>query len=274
MVVDDPAREKFAALPKFEKQTSSKTSGEFMSSSKASLKTDGAKDWSAEGYTTDIKDQGNCGSCWAFSTAEQVESRAIQQGISDPYGENYVLAPQELVSCDNNGDMGCNGGLPTNALEWLENKPLEQEIDYPYTSGFSGRSGKCKLKKSKGVIEVTSFKQVSDGAEAEDKFTDYLLTEGPLSVGVDANSHWQLYTGGVMPARKCMGQLDHAVQAVGIDTEAEKPYIKVRNSWGSDWGEDGYIRLAQGTNTCGIANMAVTADVKDVSDGKEREISV
>lgn len=261
--VDDEALAEFKKLPKAHVGGAA-SSSEFLGEQKKYVT--GSKDWSAEGYTTPIKDQGQCGSCWAFSTTEQVESMAIKEGITDDDGSDYVLAPQELVSCDHNGDMGCQGGLPLNAMKWLETKPLEQESDYPYFSGITGTSGRCKLKKSKGVMEVTSFKQISSGASTEETLHEYLLTEGPASVGVDANNQWQTYIGGVMHASQCMGRMDHAVQAVGINTDAAVPYIKVRNSWAASWGENGYIRLKAGTNTCGIANMAVTADVKKVGE--------
>jgi C1A family cysteine protease len=254
--VDDASHADFKKLPK----ASMKKTTDFLSDKV----TGGSKDWSADGMTTAIKDQGQCGSCWAFSTTEQVESMAIKAGITDDMGENYVLGPQELVSCDHNGDMGCNGGLPLNALKWLETKPLEQESDYPYRSGLTGASGKCRMKQSKGVMEVTSFKQISASGADEDDLQQYLLNEGPASVGVDANNQWQTYIGGVMHAYQCMGRMDHAVQAVGIDLDAATPYIKVRNSWADSWGEEGFIRLKAGTNTCGVANMAVTADVQKV----------
>jgi len=187
------------------------------------------------------------------------------KGLVDSW-DPYVGSPQELTSCDDQ-DMGCNGGNPMSGFEFLEDHALEKESDYPYTSGDTQRTGSCKAKYSKGKYEVTGYTQVSDGAEGEDDLADYLLNSGPLSVAVDANDNWQQYVGGVMPASRCEGQLDHAVQAVGIDTEAEKPYIKVRNSWGLGWGEEGHIRLAYGTNTCGIANMASTCDVQRADAG-------
>jgi len=261
LVVDDAAYKKFKELPKASVQ---KKHDEFLGDKKSPNPWGESKDWAADGMTTAVKDQGQCGSCWAFSTVEQVESMALIQGIRDDDGSKLVLAPQELVSCDHNGDEGCNGGLPSNALEWLEKHPLEREADYPYMSGMTQHTGKCHKHESEGVVDVTSFKQISDGAEAEDDLHDYILNEGPASVGVDANSAWQTYVGGVLHAYQCDGQLDHAVQAVGINKEALTPYIKVRNSWADDWGEHGYIRLKAGTNTCGIANMAVTADVEKV----------
>jgi len=231
------------------------------------------KDWCADGYCTAIQDQGQCGSCWAFSTVEQVESEAIKAGIKDASGKPYTLSPQELVSCDHEGDMGCGGGLPIHAMKWLEKKGLEQEKDYPYKSGRMGKDYKCHhLKKSKEEVKVTSFSQIASGADDEDKLKDHVLKRGPVSVGVDANAKWQMYKGGVLQAEDCMGPLDHAVQVVGWDDDAGE--IKVRNSWAAIWGEDGYIRLKAGTNTCGVANMAVVASVAKVHAGGDDTIDV
>lgn len=140
----------------------------------------------------------------------------------------------------------------------MEDTPLEPESVYPYTSGTTQQDGVCKLRTSAGKLEVADVQIMDD----EDALNDYLMTQGPVSVGVDANDAWQQYVGGVMTADQCNGQLDHAVQAVGINTLSAEPYIKVRNSWGAEWGEEGHIRLAYGTDTCGISQMASTVSVK------------
>lgn len=213
------------------------------------------------GLTTDVKDQGQCGSCWAFSTVEQIESMArIEDETTD-----FVAAPQELVSCDHNGDLGCNGGLPVNAYEWLENKALEPESAYPYTSGFTQQTGKCKADYSEGEFKVKSFTTVSETPSQERDMASYVLGSGPLSVGLDAQA-WQLYTGGVMDRRGCHGvQMDHAVQIVAYDSDtADGPVWTVRNSWNTDWGEDGFIRLTAGEDTCLLTGMATTVEVEKV----------
>ncbi|CAD7947423.1 unnamed protein product [Amoebophrya sp. A25] len=239
---------------------------------KESLLPTETKDWRDADVITDVKDQGQCGSCWAFSTVEQVESMARVEGITT----DFVGAPQELVSCDHNGDMGCNGGLPTNAFDWLEDKPLEAEVDYPYMSGITRETGKCKADFSEGKIKVTSFKSISEDEKdpfhtGEKKMIKYVLQSGPLSLGVDAQQ-WQLYSGGVMSATSCAAeQLDHAVQAVAYYGDAEEPYWVVRNSWNTDWGEEGFIRLAAGENACMMAGMATTVSVETVDPVKTVE---
>lgn len=255
--------EKKALMDRMGKEDVSVSSDRFLP--KVNLLPTETKDWRDADVITDVKDQGQCGSCWAFSTVEQVESMARVEGITT----DFVGAPQELVSCDHNGDVGCNGGLPTNAYEWLEDKPLEAESDYPYMSGLTQKSGKCKADFSEGKIKVTNYKSVSEDEEdpyhtGEKKMIKYVLNSGPLSLGVDA-MHWQLYTGGVMSATSCAAeQLDHAVQAVAYYGDAAEPYWVVRNSWNTDWGEDGFIRLAAGENACMLAGMATTVSVETV----------
>jgi len=195
-------------------------------------------DWAGV-YTTPIKDQGYCGSCWAFAAAEQIESDSMRT-----LGTNYILAPEQLVECDRTS-MGCNGGLQERAYGYVERAGgIEQESDYPYTSGVDGSTGKCSADKSKFVLTVTDYANVN----GEDDMTSYVKSTGPLSIAVDAST-WSTYTGGVM--KVCPSQINHAVQAVGVDTGADG-YWKVRNSWSADWGESGYIRLAYGQDTCGL----------------------
>jgi len=227
-----------------------------------------SKDWRDEDAVTDVKDQGHCGSCWAFSSVEQVESMSRIQSVAD----DFIGSPQELVSCDHNQDLGCSGGLPPHAFEWMEKKPLEAEDDYPYTSGDSRHTGKCKADYSQGKVKVTSYKTISEHEQdlehkGEKKMIKYVLGEGPLSIGVDASA-WQLYDSGVMDADGCAAvTLDHAVQVVaynGSPDDNSGPYWTVRNSWNTDWGEEGFIRLTAGENTCLIASLAVTVDVESV----------
>lgn len=182
---------------------------------------------------------------------------------SDP----FIGAPQELVSCDNAGsDQGCNGGLPSNAFKYLKSTPLEPESDFPYTSGRSRHDGRCKLDASEGKFEVTSQTQTSIwGVGETDDMTDYILSKGPMSVAVHANDAWQTYTGGVMSLEDCpdVKQPNHAVQAVALVREDESTgYWVIRNSWNTDWGEEGFIRLDYGNNVCNVAFDAVGVEVE------------
>jgi C1A family cysteine protease len=220
-------------------------------------------DWSAKGATTPVKDQGDCGSCWAYSATEGIES-----GLFMASGTLEELSEQQVISCDKD-DLGCNGGdLPT-AFDYVKSAGgIDTEKDYPDTSADSGDTGRCKSFSKK--VKVTGWKYAippcTGGACKNQKESDMMAalnTYGPLSVCVNAES-WDNYSGGIYK-KKCSGKesaLDHCVQLVGYNKAQN--YWKVRNSWAADWGEDGFIRLPMGENACGIADEAtyVTAQVE------------
>ena len=203
------------------------------------------RDWTSK-YTTPIKDQGYCGSCWAFSATEQIESDAIRSG-----GSNDALSTQQMTSCTKYvlpGVGGCNGGTPEKAFSYAK-IGLVSDDAYAYTSGTTGKTGTCSIPTdATPLVYVQGYENVASGADDEDAMAQYVDTTGPLSIVVDAST-WSSYTSGIMST--CGTNLDHAVQVVGVDSAAG--YWKVRNSWGTSWGEAGYIRLAFGQNTCGIA---------------------
>jgi hypothetical protein len=200
----------------------------------------GLVDWEGK-LTTPVKDQGYCGSCWAFSATEQIETEAIRT-----LGASYLLSPQQIVSCAGFPDMGCNGGWTEGAYTYVKNAGgLETEADYPYTS-YQGRTGTCASTASKFKVKVTGYSTLKSEAD----MASFTQTTGPLSVCVDANN-WNSYKSGIMTT--CGTSVDHCVQAVGVDA-ASTGYWKVRNSWGTSWGENGHIRLAYGKNTCAITN--------------------
>lgn len=203
-----------------------------------------SKDWVSEGAVTPVKNQGSCGSCWAFSTTGSLE------GANFLYGSKVLaaLSEQELVDCSgSSGNQGCNGGLMDNAFKWIKSNGLCLESAYPYT----GTDGTCQKQKcSASIATVKSWVDVS----GEEDLTTAVGNVGPVSIAVDANIKWQLYTGGIMSATFCpKGSLDHGVLAVGYDKTGG--YWKVKNSWAASWGEKGYVRLAYGDNTCGLANQ-------------------
>jgi C1A family cysteine protease len=224
----------------------------------ASLKTDVAplaagvtanKDWTGH-YTTPVKNQGRCGSCWAFSAVEQVETDAMRT-----LGVTYQLSTQQVISCDKR-DGGCNGGNTETAYSYMESAGgLVTAEDYPDTSHSSGSTGSCSSSKaSDPVISIKSYHTIGkegENAASESAMASYVSETGPLSICVDANK-WQTYKGGIMS--NCPTSLDHCVQAVGINTDSSSPYWKVRNSWDTDWGESGFIRLAYGHNECGLTH--------------------
>ena len=204
-------------------------------------------DWVTKGAVTPVKNQGQCGSCWAFSTV---------MGIEGDYQINnnqlVSFSEQDLVSCDHNGDQGCNGGLMDNAFEWVEKNGICTEADYPYTSG-TGTTGTCQTTCTPAAT-ITGFTDVPPHDEDALKVA---VAQQPVSVAIEADkSVFQLYKSGVLTSATCGTQLDHGVGIVGYGSLDGTDYWKVKNSWGSSWGLDGYILLERGTNECGISQSA------------------
>jgi len=208
-------------------------------------------DWRNDGYVTEVKNQGSCGSCWAFSTTGALEGQHMRQS-----GKLVSLSEQNLVDCSSKwGNDGCGGGLMDNAFQYIkENGGLDTEETYPYR----GFQGKCHFNKSNIGAEDVGFVDIRQGSEESLKQAVALV--GPIAVGIDA-SHFsfQFYSTGVYVEKGCSSdELDHGVLAVGYGTdEKSQDYWIVKNSWASSWGEDGYIRMARNKeNMCGIATSA------------------
>eukprot|EP00388_Colpodella_angusta_P044632 GDKK01063517.1.p1 GENE.GDKK01063517.1~~GDKK01063517.1.p1 ORF type:complete len:285 (-),score=60.15 GDKK01063517.1:277-1131(-) len=205
------------------------------------------KDWSGV-YTTPVKDQGYCGSCWAFSATEQIESDSMRT-----LGTSYILSPEQLVQCDTTSS-GCQGGWTEHAYNYVKKAGgIQTDSTYPYTS-YQGATGTCKANKAQFVIAVSGYTTL----KGESSMASYVQSTGPLSVCIDAST-WNSYKGGIMTS--CGKKVDHCVQAVGVDASSSG-YWKVRNSWGTSWGESGYIRLAYGKDTCAITNDPTYVTVK------------
>lgn len=220
-------------------------------------------DWSTLGATTPVKDQGECGSCWAYSATEGIESALFMAT-----GKLEQLSEQQIISCDG-VDHGCEGGDIPNALNYvLQSGGIELQADYPDSSSIAGHNGNCTAHVSKEVAKVTSYrfaipecKDTFCSNQSEIDLMPQLAANGPLSICVNAML-WPNYTGGIL-TEGCGGAifaLDHCVQLVGYDFTVPIPYWKVRNSWGTSWGEGGYIRIAMGHNRCGIADVVVAVD--------------
>lgn len=215
--------------------------------------------WASSGYTTAVRDQGYCGSCWAFSAAEQIESDAILAGYLD---SSTYLSVQQIVSCDTT-DLGCDGGDTETAYEYvIDAGGIETEDDYPYSSYYDV-TGTCSDDSDDYEIKVKKYYTLS----SEDDMETYVLGSGPLSVCVAADT-WASYSSGVITT--CSTEVDHCVQVVGLNlaSETEGAYWLVRNSWGTYWGEKGYIKVRAGEDLCKIANDPTYTSVKQVSRRK------
>jgi len=214
-------------------------------------------DWRKEGYVTKVKDQGSCGSCWAFSATGSLEGQHYKQT-----GKLVSLSEQNLVDCDVNGDdEGCNGGYMDAAFQYIEtNKGIDTEASYPYR----GRDGRCRYKPEDVGATDTGFVDIPEGNET--LLEAAIATVGPVSVAIDASSFkFQFYSHGVYYDRSCSQEyLDHGVLAVGYDTTKDgKQYYIVKNSWSEAWGDHGYILMTRGkNNNCGIATMSSYPFVK------------
>jgi len=213
-------------------------------------------DWRPLGAVTPVKDQEQCGSCWAFSATETIESLQLVSKKDEFTNETLSLSPQQIVDCDTS-DEGCNGGRTETAYKYVISAGgMENITVYPYT----GADGNCQFQKADVVASIGGFKYATE-ADDESTLKSNLVSWQPVSVCVDA-SKWQDYQSGVMTREECafVNVLDHCVQLVGYETNAPKPYWIVRNSWNTDWGIEGYIWLAYGDDVCGISHDATVPD--------------
>jgi len=211
-------------------------------------------DWATLGATTPIYNQGQCGSCWAFSATEEIESMWwLKHHATNANTTIRSLSMQQIVDCDTgNGDEGCDGGDTTTAYEYvIKAGGLEPFADYPY----AGVDQKCKFNAKDISVSISNWSYVTqDHNETQMQVASY--AQGPLSICVDAAS-WQYYFGGVI--REICGQtLDHCVQITGWGVEngvlGTTYYWIIRNSWGADWGEDGFVWVEIGKNLCGVSD--------------------
>lgn len=201
-------------------------------------------DWREQGAVTSVKNQGHCGSCWTFATAGAMESAHFQAT-----GELINLAESQWVDCDTHtGNQGCNGGDVQLAYQYAQAHPIQLLETYPYVP----EDGTCKYDESLGQVKVTEWHNVRTESVSALKAS---LVAGPSHVSVRADRPvFHQYTGGIITSEECGVEHNHAILAVGYGVEGGIPYYIVKNSWGTGWGEEGYVRIGQkeGPGICGV----------------------
>lgn len=214
-----------------------------------------SKDWTEEGWVSDVKDQGNCGSCWTFSTTGSLEAHYyLAKDLHEGNRPNF--SEQQLLDCAtaNFDNYGCMGGLPSHAFEYISwEGGLATEEDYPYKATDSGPCAWDAKTMDANAIHVTTSVNITEGDEVSMK--NAIAEHGPVAVAYQVASDFRDYSSGVYHSTICKGgtmDVNHAVLAVGYGTEGERDFWHIKNSWGQRWGVSGYFKIQRGENMCGI----------------------
>lgn len=211
-------------------------------------------DWRAKGVVNPVRDQGQCGSCWAFATTANAESVwAIAKGQLLDLSEEFLVDCASGVGYFN---LGCNGGMPDSAFKYMINNGQCYESSYPYTAGVTKTAGTCQ-KCSAAPVKFSSCSDVKPNDQVSLKGA---VAQQPVAIAIEADTrYFQSYSGGILDSSSCGTNLDHAVEIVGYGTENGIDYWNVRNSWSASWGEQGYVRIKKtsSTNDPGICGIAI-----------------
>jgi cathepsin L len=210
-------------------------------------------DWRSKGAVNPVRDQGQCGSCWAFATTANAESVwAISSGQLLDLSEEFLVDCASGVGYFN---MGCNGGQPDSAFKYMINNGQCTEASYPYKAGTTKTAGSCQ----KCTAAPVHFSSCYDVTPKDQISLMAAVAKQPVVIAIEADTrYFQSYSGGILDSPSCGTSLDHAVEIIGYGTENGVDYWNVRNSWGSSWGESGYVRIKRtsSTNDIGICGVA------------------
>jgi cathepsin H len=230
-----------------EEQHCSATQGPVKDQSQVSIPSEW--DWRDHDGVSPVKNQGSCGSCWTFSTVGALEAHELLK-----YKSFTPLSEQQLVDCAGDFDNhGCEGGLPSHAFEYItvQSHGISTETAYPYVA----KDEACTVNPSTYALNVVGGSvNITEGDEVA--LAEALYTNGPVSVAFEVVDGFRDYKTGVYTSDVCKNStqdVNHAVLAVGYGTEDGTPYWLVKNSWGTDWGDEGYFKIERGVNMCGIA---------------------
>lgn len=206
--------------------------------------------WVKNGWVTKVKNQGKCGSCYTFAATGALEAQYYNKTK-----KLVALSEQNLVDCSKSyGNMGCNGGVTDYAFRYVKEQGIQPEDSYPYVGTDTDA---CKYDATKSVTKATGWVNIPKGNELA--LQEAIAKTGPVAVAIDADPiTFQMYRKGVYESSSCSPtEINHAVLAVGYGVEKDKEYWLVKNSWGENWGDDGYIKIARNKNNmCGITTQA------------------